>query len=106
MMERVKTALITSYAGTILTGWILANGVMSVISIIMLPILQVLDRSYNQQSALGTSSFRLFDPTQLALGALRAVLILAAGLLLLRWLYMPPKVPDGLIEEDEEPPIS
>ena len=110
MLDRVKTALIESYSGAVLVGWILAQGVMSVVGVVMYPAMQLVNRRFVRQqgSVLGSNrpEIDLFDPIQLGVGALKAVLILGAGLLLLRWLYMPPIVNEELPEQEEEPPIS
>jgi hypothetical protein len=112
MIGRIRTALVTSYSGAVLTGWILANGVLSGVGIFLLPVYQLATREINRQhSALrggftGSGTEPIFDWVQLGVGVLKAVLILGAGLLLLHWLYMPAIVNEELPEQEEEPPIS
>jgi|SRR4051812_15676276 hypothetical protein len=110
MMERIKTALITSYSGAVLVGWILAQGVTSAVGTLLFPVMQLVNRQYisRQGSVLGGSriEINLFDPAQLAVGALRAALTLSIGLVLLRWLYFPDKsmVANDAREPEMEPP--
>jgi hypothetical protein len=108
MTERFRTALITSYSGAVLVGWILAQGVMSGVGLVMYPAMQLVNRQFVRQQGSVLGSYRpeinLFDPVQLGVAALKAALILGAGLLLLRWLYIPAIPKTDLNQDDADQP--
>jgi hypothetical protein len=91
MLNRLKSALVKSYAGAIAVGWLVAQGLTDVSSIFTVPITQWLTRRITADSldlyrAPQNSTF----PYLLAIPPLiRAALILLIAFLLLRWLYFP-----------------
>jgi hypothetical protein len=103
-MKRIKAALVSSYSGAVLVGWLLAQGVLSAIGVIIYPAFQF--AIYRQQaSAFGgpVRDINLFDPSQLGIAALKTILTLGVSSLLLKWLYFPDKI---VVEEAiQEPEI-
>ncbi len=102
MGERIRAALISSYAGAILVGWTLAQGVGNVIGLVMMPIANLAIRYSNQGSWYRTQETKIFDPISLGVGAAKAAVVLAIGLLLLKWIYIPDMPPkEGDVAEEE-----
>ncbi len=104
MLERIRMALVTSYAGAIIVGWTLAQGVSSVIGLVLSPVMNVLIVYQNtHHSVFSSSSFqevKIFDWMQLGAGAIKTAVVLGIGLLLLNWLYIPK--PEPTVSEEVE----
>jgi hypothetical protein len=91
VVERVRETLISSYAGAIMVGWTLAQGVTNLIALVLTPVMNLAVR-YSNQPQRGfdpSAEIRIFDPIQLGVGAVRAAVVLGIGLMLLKWIYMP-----------------
>ena len=101
MLERLKSALTKSYVGAIAVGWLVAQGLIDVSSIIVAPVTAWITNRLNSQG------YDLFRPPQnpnlpywLALPPLiRALVILLIAFLLLRWLYFEPAAQPSDLEE-------
>jgi hypothetical protein len=92
MLERMRTALVESYVGAIVVGWLLADGLIRVAGIFTSPIFSwVTLREFHTVTSSSYSS-RPF-PFQAGLpDAISAALLLLMGYGLLRWLYYPREV--------------
>lgn len=94
MLERLRKALVESFAGTIALGWLFAQGILHFAYIFSAPVAGWLTRrEYHgiaERGAISTS-FSLQD----ALPELvRSFSLLAVAYLLLRWLYYRPVAPE------------
>jgi hypothetical protein len=89
MLERMRTALVESYVGAIVTGWLLADGLTRVAGIFTTPIFSwVTQREFRTMTPFSHPA-RSF-PFQAALpDAIGSALLLLMGYGLLRWLYYP-----------------
>ena len=105
MVERIRAALISSYAGAIMVGWTLAQGVTNLIALVLMPVMNLAVRYSNRQtSSYPFTETRIFDPIALGVGAVKAVVVLGIGLMLLKWIYFPaatPSVAGDLAETPE-----
>ncbi len=94
VLEKIRLALVSSYAGVIIVGWTLAQGVANAIGVILTPVVNVAIRFSNQgqgrTSVFSSPEPKIFDSMQLSVGAIKAVVVLAIGLMLLKWLYIRP----------------
>ena len=87
MLERLRTALVDSYAGAIAVGWLVAEGLISATRIVTQPIEMWAEWSELARPGIDFQSSRTF-PWQASLPPLiSAVLLLLAACGLLRWLY-------------------
>lgn len=89
MFERARIALVESYVGVILVGWLLAEGMVHVAGILTAPIFSwVTQREFRTITPFSHAA-RPF-PFQAALpDVIGAALLLLIGYGLLRWLYFP-----------------
>lgn len=93
MLERMKSALVDSYVGAILVGWLFAEGIERLLTSIVTPLTEWGVERILQQLSPGTfgilgSPARYpteFTVSQLITGAL----ILLIAFYLLHWLYFP-----------------
>jgi len=87
MFERMRTALRESYVGAIITGWLLADGLVRLTGILTSPLFSWATQQEFRgilPSAAGPRPF----PFRAALpDAISAALLLLMGYGLLRWLY-------------------
>ena len=91
MVERVRETLISSYAGAIMVGWTLAQGVTNLIALVLAPVMNLAVRYRNQPQGgfYPSAETRIFDPIELGVGAVKAAVVLGIGLMMLKWIYMP-----------------
>lgn len=88
MLDRTRTALVESYAGVIVVGWLLADGLVRFAEMFAAPVLSRV--SQLEWRAFLSSPLNQSFPYQAALpDAISAVLLLLIGYGLLRWLYYP-----------------
>ena len=85
-MNGFKQVLVERHIGAVLVGFILAQGLMALVSVIMYPIQNAFLRSQNAAFASSPPTFSL---PELLLGLLRVAVTISVGLLLLKWLYLP-----------------
>jgi hypothetical protein len=74
-----------------MVGWTLAQGISSVIALVLVPVSNLAIRYSNQRQG-GSYPFpetRILDPIELGVGAVKAVVVLGIGLVLLKWIFMP-----------------
>lgn len=106
MLERLRNALVNSFAGAIAVGWLFAEGIQHLVAMFATPI------SYwaQQQARRSQMSGVLLPdsapfPYQLALPQmLSAAALLAIAFALLAWLYFPAEGSAGDSPVEEESP--
>jgi hypothetical protein len=102
MLKRLKAALVNSYVGAIATGWLVADGISGIISVVSRP-LQIwytilFYRELLPSERLPTRELTLFTAmTDLAVGLLRLLVALS----LARWLYWDPKQSAAAVQTAE-----
>jgi predicted Kef-type K+ transport protein len=102
MLERLKLALVNSYVGAIAVGWLAAQALTDVTSIIVAPVSAWVAR---RLSSGDTSFFRIPPspsfPYWLAVPPLiRSTLLLLIAFFLIRWLYIEPVERDSARNSD------
>lgn len=110
MLDRfkLKSALVDSYVGAIVVGWLFAEGIGRLVTSITTPLTEWGVERIRQQLSPGTSSILgspLRFPTELMVSQLiAAALLLLIAFYLLRWLYFPPteSLDQGQTQEPEE----
>jgi predicted Kef-type K+ transport protein len=105
MLDRIKRALVESFAGAIAIGWLLSQGIFHCVQLVILP-LTVWAQTKFEQAHDPARSILYEEPVRLPyerVGSelLMVLLLLLLAFLLLRWLYMEP-APQPAIEEPEE----
>lgn len=107
MLDRLRAALVDSFAGAIALGFLFAEGIQRMAYIFADPVTRWLLQRFQEQqngrySSLFTSPPRF--PFEMAIPQLfTALFLLTASYVLLRWLYFPPEDkqdPDVEPEED------
>jgi hypothetical protein len=95
MLDRLKTALVDSFAGAIALGLLFAGGIQSIASIFSEPVTRwILERIQQQQYARYPNPYASPPPFpfEMAIPHLfTALFLLGASYVLLRWLYFPPE---------------
>lgn len=88
MLDRMRTTLVESYVGAIVTGWMLADGLVRFTDIFAAPILSW--ATQREIDFLESPSLHQSFPYEAAVPqALSSALLLLIGYGLLRWLYYP-----------------
>ncbi len=105
MLERMKTALVDSYAGAIALGWLFAMGITRFVGVFIEPVTVWMTRrqSWEIYSAGATSPAFPFQLVFSQLLTSASYLLIGYGLL--RWLYYPAKEkqdPEGAPEPEPE----
>jgi hypothetical protein len=104
MLDRLKTALVDSFAGAIAIGLLFAEGIQRVAYIFSEPVTRwLLQRFSEQQFGRNTPAYQLPPrfPFEMAIPQLfTALFLLGASYGLLRWLYFPPTVKQ---DQDQTP---
>lgn len=92
MLKRLKVALVRSYVGAILIGWLAAQGITDAVNIFATPVMVWISRQlFPEPSNLFTPARNLTFPYLSGLPPLiRALILLAVAFLLLHWLYFEP----------------
>jgi predicted Kef-type K+ transport protein len=94
MLDRLKTALVESFAGAIAIGFLLSEGIMRVAYIFSEPVTRwILERIQQEQNSRDPNSFAALPrfPFEMAIPELfTALFLLVMAFVLLRWLYLPP----------------
>jgi hypothetical protein len=91
MLDRLKPALVDSFAGAIAIGLLLAEGIQRVAYIFSEPVTQwLLERFREQQFSRNVAAIPPRLPFEMAIPQLfTAFFLLGASYVLLRWLYFP-----------------
>lgn len=90
MFTRLKTALVESYVGAIALGWIFAQSILHLVSVITTPLSVWEQQRFMSELRIGDVTHLGF-PYQSSIPQLIAAIALAlVGWLLLRWLYYSP----------------
>lgn len=89
MLDRMRTALVESYVGVIVVGWLLADGLVRFTGIFSSPIL-----SWETRRAFASMTPSVAGPQPFAFqvslpDVIASALLLLIGYGLLRWLYYP-----------------
>lgn len=101
MLERMKTALIESFAGAIALGWLLAMAITHFVGIFIEPVTVWMTRRQNWEIFSSNSSSAAF-PFQLVFSQLlTCAAYLLIGYALLRWLYYPPEEKQEQVQTQE-----
>jgi hypothetical protein len=94
MLDRLRTALVDSFAGAIALGLLFAEGIQRIAYIFADPVTRwLLQRLQEQQNSRYSNLFAAPPrfPIELAIpDVFTALFLLAAAYALLRWLYFPP----------------
>jgi hypothetical protein len=94
MLDRFKTALVDSFAGAIVLGILVAEGIQRVAYIFSEPVIRWLLQRFQEQQISRNSVVYQFPPRfpfEMAIPELfTALFLLGASYVLLRWLYFPP----------------
>jgi hypothetical protein len=94
MLDRLKIALVDSFAGAIAIGFLFAEGIQRVAYIFSEPVTQwLLQRFREQQFSRNVFAYQGGPrfPFEMAIPQLfTALFLLGASYVLLRWLYFPP----------------
>jgi hypothetical protein len=110
MLDRLKTALVDSFAGTIALGVLLAEGIQRVAFIFSEPVTRwLLARFQEQQMGRNSVAYQVPPrfPFEMAIPQLfTALFLLCASYVLLRWLYFPPAEKQNQAETPASPPPS
>lgn len=85
-MRRLREILLNEYIGAIAIGFLLAQAVGGIISVILQPLITYLDNRGRPASIFAPAP-SIFNWPQLILGIISIVLHLLAALLLYLWLY-------------------
>lgn len=107
MIAKIKQIFLQQYIGAIVTAFIAAQGLQSLIATIYLPVTVILGRvlGNSRRSVLGGSEpWPSIDWTVLASTLVNALLHLGAAYLLIRWLFWSNEEPH--VETEENPPDS
>lgn len=93
MLSTLKRILLTQYIGAIVTGFITAQGILGVVTAIILPLQwHLLMRGRRWPSSFGMGEApRTFDWNEALVALVGAALNLLVAYLLVRWLYMEQK---------------
>jgi hypothetical protein len=91
MLERLRSALVESYVGTILVGWLFAEGLLHAVGVFTRPLVnweaRVFARSFVAEPGPSTSAMDRIPWNEGLPEALSAVMLLLIAYGLLRWLY-------------------
>jgi hypothetical protein len=91
MIDRLRTALVESFVGTILVGWLFAEALIHAVRIITNPLVMWEAQAFARTLSYGTGSTRppteRFPWSASLPEALSAVLLLLVAYALLRWLF-------------------
>ncbi len=94
MLDRMKTALVDSFAGAIALGVLFSEGIQRIAYIFVDPVNRwLLQRFQQQQNSGGSVVYQVPQrfPFEFAIPQLfTALFLLVASYVLLRWLYFPP----------------
>ncbi len=85
-MNKIKNVLVERHIGAVLIGLILSQGVAGLAAVILSPLQNAMARSH---ASVYDRFPPVFSPYELVVGSARAAVMLAIGLLLLKWLYLP-----------------
>jgi hypothetical protein len=99
MIERLKKALIDSYVGAITIGWMISDAGLKIATALALPILtwfrhHLVSETFGVKPSHEPIEWQLLIP-----GLISAVILLAFGYGLLRWLYFAEPKP---VQEEPE----
>lgn len=90
-MRAFKSVLVDRHIGAVLVGFVLAQGVASIVELIMVPV--------------GNAAFRwtsnpdftrlppIFPPSEIFIGLARSAILVGVGFLILKWLYLTEPAP-------------
>ena len=91
MLDRLKDALVESYVGTVLVGWLFAEGLIHAVGIFTAPLTtweaRTFVHSFIGESGSVRSTTERFPWWEALPQALSAALLLIIAYRLLRWLY-------------------
>ncbi len=91
MLERFRSALVESYVGTILVGWLFAEGLIHAVGILTRPLVnweaRVFARSFFAEPRPAKSAMERIPWNESLPEALSALMLLLIAYALLRWLY-------------------
>jgi hypothetical protein len=106
MLDRLKIALVDSYAGAIALGFLFAEGIQRVAYIFSEPVTQwLMQRFREQQNSRYPAIYQVPPrfPFEMAIPQLfTALFLLGASYVLLRWLYFPAGEKQEQTPEPEE----
>src|SRR5512147_3144751 len=87
-MNKIKQVLVDRHIGAVLIGLVLSEGMTILAATLVSPIANAFMRS-RQKLGVFDSAPPIFSPYELIIGFSRAAVVIAIGLLLLKWLYLP-----------------
>jgi predicted Kef-type K+ transport protein len=105
VLNRIRKALVDSYAGAIAVGWLLSQGICHCALLIVSPLtiwaqIRLQQRLDPSRSILYEQPQR-FPYEQVGSQVLLILILLLLAFLLLRWLYMEPAKVEGPSESEE-----
>jgi predicted Kef-type K+ transport protein len=105
MLDRIKKALVESFAGAIAIGWLLSEGIYHCAALIVSPLTiwaqMKLEQEQNPSRSILYEQPQRFPYEQVGSQVLLILILLLLAFLLLRWLYIEP-APVQALDEPEE----
>lgn len=85
-MKALKAVLVEKHIGAVLVGFILAQAVNHLVTLVLTPVTNGAVRWVRDVDRVSLPP--IFSPAELIVGFVRTALFLGAGLLILKWLYL------------------
>ena len=102
-MNRIREVFRNEYIGAVAIGFLLAQVIGGIVSLMMRPVDFYLERAAAPRSVFGRADTQSFPWPSLIGPAIDLLLLLLASFLLLRWLYLNPRRQPASAEAPQAP---